>query len=437
MNTKMFKPMIGAALLASPLFSGCDQQQKAAPPATPEVAVVTVQPEKVVLTTELPGRTSGYMVSEIRPQVSGLILKRLFTEGADVKAGQTLYQIDPAPFQAALDSATANLTATQKAADRARAALAASVANVARQQATLALAKTNRQRFEDLFAEKAVAASERDQAATDMDVAQATLRAAEAQVESDRAAIAAAEAAVKQAEAAVQTSQINLGYTKITAPISGRIGRSSVTEGATVTAYQPLALATIQQLDPIYVDVPQSTVALNRLKRSLEAGRLHRNGSDQQAVKLMQEDGTAYSEKGTLKFRDVTVDPTTGSVILRIEVPNPQGFLLPGMFIRAIVEEGVNEHAILAPQQAVSRDFKGNPNALVVDAENKVQQRSLVTDRAIGDKWLITSGLAQGDRVIVEGLQKVRPGATVKVVESAGTIAAKTVPATQPVTKSN
>ena len=395
---------------------GCERRHEPPPPPVPEVATVTVQPQQVVLTTELPGRTSAYLVAEIRPQVSGLIQKRLFTEGSDVKAGQVLYQIDPAPFQAALDNAAANLAAMQKNADRARAALEASIAGVTRQRATLELARTNRERFEEAFKDRAVSASQRDQAVTEAEVAEATLQAAEAQVESDRKAIAAAEAAIQQAEAALETARINLGYTKITAPISGRIGRSSVTEGALVTAYQPMALATIQQLDPIYVDVPQSTTELLRLKRRLEDGRLNQDGTNQNKVSLILEDGTAYPLEGTLQFRDVTVDPTTGSVILRIVFPNPNGVLLPGMFVRAVVKEGVNEQAILIPQQAVSRDPKGNPIALIVDAEGKVQQRMLTLDRAIGDQWLVSSGLAPGDRVIVEGMQKVRPGAAVKEV---------------------
>ncbi len=416
MNRQILKTCVAAALSACLFLTGCQRQQAAGPPPDPEVAVVTVQPQRVVLTTELPGRTSSYRVADIKPQVSGLIQNRLFTEGSDVKAGQVLYQIDPAPFQAACESAEANLLATQKAADRARAALNASVAGVARQGATVALAKLNRDRLVNLHKKQSVATKDRDQAVTDADVAEAALRAAEAQVESDKAAVATAEAAIKQAQAALKTARINLGYTKITAPISGRIGRSSVTEGAIVTAYQPTPLATIQELDPIYVDVPQSTVELNRLRRNLKTGRLHSNGSDMKTVKLVLEDGTAYPQEGTLKFRDVTVDPTTGSVILRIVVPNPQGILLPGMFIRAIIEEGVDERAFLVPQQAVSRDSKGNPNTLIVDAEGKVQLRKIQTDRAIGDAWLVSSGLTQGDRVIVEGVQKVRPGATVKVI---------------------
>ena len=435
MNQRIWPSLVATALLVSPLVTGCDRQQQAPPPPVPEVVVATIEPQRVVLTTELPGRTTSYRVSEIRPQVSGLIQKRLFTEGSDVKLGDVLYQIDPASFQATYDSALANLDAVKKAADRARAALNASNAGVTRQQATLALAKTNGQRFEDLFKDKAVSAAERDEAVTAVDVAEATLRSVEAQVQSDQAAIAAAEAAIKQAQAAAETARINLGYTRITAPIAGRIGRSMVTEGAAVTAYQPMALATIQVLDPIYVDVPQSTAELNRLKRTMASGSLHRDAADQKKVKLILEDGTAYSREGTLQFRDVTVDPTTASVILRIEVPNPDGVLLPGMFVRAIIEEGIDEQAILVPQQAVTRNPKGDPMTLIVDAEGKVQQRQLAADRAMGDKWLITSGLAKGDRVIVEGLQKVRPGASVKVVAPAATKPAKVEQDAQPATK--
>lgn len=414
MVRRMVKALVMATLLASPFFAGCQGEQASPPPPAPEVAVVTVQPQSVVLTTELPGRTSACRVAEIRPQVSGLIQKRLFTEGSDVNAGEVLYQIDPAPFQAALDNADASLLAARQAAERARATLAVTIANLKRHEATLTLAKTNLQRYENLLKTHAVSAMQRDQAATDVDVAEATLRAAEAQVECDRQAVGAAEASIQQAEAALETSRINLAYTKITAPISGRIGRSNVTEGAIVTAYQPVALATIQELDPIYVDVPQSTVELNRLKRSLANGRLKDNGTDR--VKIVLEDGTAYPLEGSLKFCDVTVDPTTGSVVMRIVVPNPGAILLPGMFVRATIEEGVNDQAILIPQQAVSRDPKGNPVALVVDTEGNAQQRRLSTDRALGNQWLVSSGLVEGDRVVVEGVQRVRPGAAVKVV---------------------
>lgn len=415
-----------AALSSLCLLSGCGNPQgmpggapggpMGGPPPTPQVSVITVAQQSVTLSTELPGRTSGYLVSEIRPQVSGLIQKRLFTEGADVKEGDILYQIDPAPFQAAYDSAVANLDAAKKTAEKAKAAIGASQANIERQKATVALAKTDLGRAEELLKDKAVSTSDRDHAATNVDVAVATLRATEAQLDSDKAGIAAAEAAVAQAKAAVESAKINLGYTKIVAPISGRVGRSTVTDGAIVTAYQPIALATVQALDPIYVDVTQSTTEVARLRERIAKGHLQDSGTEQKKVKLLLEDGTPYPLEGTLGFRDVTVDPSTGSVILRITVDNPNGVLLPGMFIRAVIEEGVVDKAILVPQQAVSRDPKGTPLAMVVGAESKVEPRPLVVERAIGDQWLVTSGLAVGDQVIVEGLQKARPGSVVKAV---------------------
>jgi membrane fusion protein (multidrug efflux system) len=397
------------------IISGCGSKQAAPPPAIPEVAIVTVNPERVVLTTELPGRTSAYLVAEIRPQVNGIVQERLFNEGSDVKAGSVLYQIDLAPFQAAYDNAAANLAVTRKAADRARAAVEASIAGVARQRATLDLARTNRWRFEELFKSRAVSTSQRDQAVTEAEVAQAALRVAEAQVKSDQEAVAAAEAAIQQAEAALGTARINLGYTRIKAPISGRIGKSDVTVGALVTAHQGSPLAVVQQLDPIYVDATQSSATLLRLKRNIASGLLKGNGPNQTRVKLLLEDGTPYPLEGSVKFSDVTVDPSSGSFILRMVFPNPKQILLPGMYVRAIVQEGEVDHAILVPQQGVSRDPKGNPVALIVDGEGKVQQRMITVDRAIGDKWLITDGLKPGDRLIVEGMQKVRPGASVKV----------------------
>jgi len=290
------------------------------------------------------------------------------------------------------------------------------MAGVTRQQAALELAKLNRDRLNEAVKVKAVSASERDQAVTKAKVAEAALQSAEAQLESDRKAIAVADAGVQQAKATMQTARINLGYTRVTAPISGRIGKSSVTDGALVTAYQPRVLATIQQLDPIYVDVPQSTTELRHLQKRLKDGRLRHNGADQSKVKLILEEGMTYPHKGILQFQDVTVDPTTGSVILRIVFPNPQGILLPGMFVRTIVTEGINDRAILVPQQGVARNPKGEPIAMIVDADNKVQQRLLTLDRAIGNKWLVSSGLNSGDRLIVEGLQKVRPGSSVKVI---------------------
>jgi len=384
--------------LAGGLFlGGCEERKQAAPPPVPEVAVVTVQPQRVELTTELPGRTAAYLVAEIRPQVSGLIQKRLFKEGSDVKGGQILYQIDPAPFQATLDNA--------------RAALGKAEANRPAIQLRM-------QRYKELLADKAVSQQDYDDAA---------------------AALKQAEAEVELWKAAVETARISLGYTRVTAPISGRIGRSSVTDGALVTAHQPVALATIQQLDPIYADVPQSTSELLRLRRRLEEGQLDQNGRNQQKVKLILQDDEVYPLEGTLQFRDITVDPTTGSVILRIVFPNPDGVLLPGMFVRAVVREGINEQAILIPQQTVSRDPKGNPSVLVVDGEGKVQQRPLRLDRAIGDQWLVASGLAAGERVILEGMQKARPGSSVKVVSSDAGRKEAAAPdtASQPAAKSN
>ena len=431
-------------LVVGLITSGCGSQHAAVPPPVPEVAIVTVSPERTVLTTELPGRTSAYLVAEVRPQVNGIIQKRLFEEGSDVRAGKVLYQIDPAPFQAAYDNAVANLSGMRRAAERARAAVEASIANVARQRATLELARTNRWRYEELFKRNVVAALQRDQAVTDAEVAETTLQANEAQVKNDREAVAVAEAAAQQAEAAKETARINLGWTQVVAPITGRTGKSNVTVGALATApmgtsQQPLPLTTIQQLDPIYVDVLQSTTDLLRLQRRVEDGHLHNGGKDQSKVRLILEDGTMYPLEGTLQFRDVTVDPTTGSFTLRVIVPNPKGLLLPGMFLRAVVQEGINNEAILIPQQAVSRNPRGDPFTLIVDGEGKVAQRMLTLDRAIGDRWLVASGLAPGERVIVEGSQKVRPGAAVKAVpfQAAATSGAAPKETAQPAPKSN
>jgi membrane fusion protein (multidrug efflux system) len=358
------------------ILSGCGQQTTSGPPkgGPPEVAVVVVQPERVAITTELPGRTSAYLVAEVRPQVGGIIQKRLFNEGGNVKAGSVLYQIDPATYQAAYASAKAAL---------------------ARAEANFTTTRLRAERYKELVAIKAVSQQ-------DYDDITAVLKQSEADIETGKAA--------------VETARINLAYTRVTAPISGRIGKSSVTAGALVTASQGSALATIQQLDPVYVDVTQSSANLLRLQQSMASGKLKRNGAGQAKVKLILEDDTKYPLEGTIQFRDVTVDQTTGSVILRVVFPNPKSVLLPGMFVRAVVEEGVNQKALLVLQQAVSLDPKGNPVALIADAEGKVQQRSLVLDRAIGDRWLVSSGLAPGDRVIVEGVQKAKPGASVKVV---------------------
>ncbi len=277
--------------------------------------------------------------------------------------------------------------------DSAKAALAKSEAN-------LPAIRSKAERYRALLTEKAV--SQQD-------------------YEDREAALKQAEADIEYWKAAVETARINLGYTRVTAPIAGRIGKSNVTDGALVTAYQPLVLATIQQLDPVYVDVSQSTTELLRLKRRLEEGRLNQNGNNHKKVRLILEDGTTYSLEGILQFRDVTVDPTTGSVVLRVVIPNPEGALLPGMFVRAAVKEGTSEEAILVPQQAVSRDPKGNPIALIVDDEGKIRQRRLTLDRAVGNKWLVSSGLAFGDCMVIEGLQKIRPGVSVKIISPDGT----------------
>ncbi len=360
------------------MLTACSRDS--APPlaTTPEVATVTVTKQSVTLTTALPGRTAPYRIAEIRPQVNGLILKRLFIEGSDVQEGQALYQIDPAPFQAALDNAKAAL---------------------GRAEASLPAVRSRVNRYRQALAEKAVSQQ-------DFDDAEATLNQTEADIQYYRAM--------------VETARINLGYARVLSPISGRIGASTVTDGAIVTAYQPVALATIQQLDPIYVDVTQSSTELLRLQHRLQAGQLSQDSKNGNEVELLLGDGTKYPLRGKLQFRDVSVEPSTASVVLRMVFPNPDGVLLPGMFVRAVVTEGVNEEAILIPQQTVSRDPKGNPYALVVDAEGKVEQRKLSLDRAIGDQWLVNSGLAPGDHLIAEGMQKVRVGVAVKEVPFAG-----------------
>jgi membrane fusion protein (multidrug efflux system) len=366
---------LGVILLNGLWLIGCDRKIEAQQaPKVPEVAIVAIQPQRIELTTELPGRTSAYRIAEIRPQVNGIIQKRLFQEGSDVKAGQLLYQIDPAQFQVSYDSAKASL---------------------GKAQANLPSIKLRVERYKEVLVDKAVSQQEYDDAAAVMEQARAD---------------------IEYWKAAVEAARINLGYTRVTAPISGRIGRSTVTDGALVTAYQPMALATIQQLDPIYVDVTQSSAELLRLKRNFDTGKLSANEGNGRKVRLVLEDGTPYPMEGKLQFRDVTVDPTTGSYTLRIVVPNPENLLLPGMFVRAVVQEGVAEQAILAPQQGVSRTPKGDPIALVVDESGTVQQRMLTLNRAIGDKWLISSGLSAGERVIVEGMLNVRPGVVVKAV---------------------
>ncbi len=398
-----YKSLVAAGLVfAELLLSGCESNV-APPPAGPvDVATVTLHPERIVLTTDLPGRTSAYLVAEIRPQVNGLLQKRLFEEGANIKQGDLLYQIDPIPYQAAYDQAKAALVTAE-------ANVGTAEANVVMAEANLPAIRSRAERLKGLVAIRAVGQQ-------DYDDANAALRQAEANLEVRRTAVEASRAAVEVGRTAVESARINLSYTPIKAPISGRIGRSNITVGAMVTAYQPTPLAVIQQLDPIFVDVTQASADLLRFRRKLESGSLT-SDSSRRKVQLLLEDGTHYPLSGTLQFQDVTVDSTTGSVTLRIVFANPKQVLLPGMFVRAVVEEGADEQALLIPQQGVSRDPKGNPIALVVNAAGKVEQRAIVLDRAIGDKWLVTQGLAPGDRLIVEGIEKVRPGAAVKAVD--------------------
>jgi membrane fusion protein (multidrug efflux system) len=397
MNPKSFLAKVLPVMwvLASIAFvSGCPNghtEPKAAAPSAPEVAVVVVEQRDVELSTELPGRTAVYRLAEIRPQVNGMIIKRMFDEGTDVKAGQLLYQIDPAPFQVALDSAKASL---------------------GRAQANLPAVRSKAERTRELLTGKVVSQQTYDDAL-------ATLK----QVEAD----------IVYWQTAVEAARINLGYTRITAPFAGRIGRTTVRYGSLVTAYQPTALTVLQQLNPIYVDVTQSSAELLRLRRSLESGELSADRGSRK-VRLILEDGTPYGLEGVLKFSDVTVDPATGSLTVRIEVPNPDQLLLPGMFVRAEVQEGIANQAILVPQQGVSRNPKGDPIALVVNNEEKAEQRKLTLDRAIGNQWLVRAGLSAGDRLIVEGQINVRPGTVVKVrpAQSAGapdaTMTAKSAP---------
>jgi membrane fusion protein, multidrug efflux system len=359
-------------------LAGCGSQEgganAAATPALPKVRIFEVAAKPVSLYTQLPGRTSPYLIAEVRPQVNGIIKARQFQEGGDVKAGTSLYQIDASTYQAEYASAKAML---EKA------------------EANRTSAKIRNDRFQELAKLNAVSQQERDDAF---------------------AALKQAEADVASAKAAVQSAQINLSYTKVTAPISGRIGRSSITPGALVQQGQANAMATIQQLDPIYVDLTQSTSELLQLKRDLESGVLKSAGKDAAKVTLKLEDGSSYAQEGKLQFSDVTVDQNTGTVTLRAVFPNPKLQLLPGMYVRASLEEGIRENGILVPQKGIMRDATGAPSAFVIGQDNKVEKRSVETARAIGDQWLIAEGLQAGDRLIVEGIQKVRAGQEVEVL---------------------
>ena len=382
--------LAAVVLTAGLMISGCGKPAASARPpmGPPEVGVVVVQPQRVALTTELSGRTSAFLVAEVRPQVGGIIQKRLFTEGSDVRAGEVLYQIDPAGYQAAHASARAAL---------------------GKAEAGLTPVRLKAERFKQLVAINAVSKQDFDEAA---------------------AAVKSAEAEVEAAKANLETARINLAYTRVTAPIAGRIGRSAVTTGSLVTASQQMPLATIQKLDTVYVDVTQSSAEMLRMKQALASGQLKSGGASQAKVKLILEDGSLYPLDGVLKFSDVTVDESTGSVTLRTVFPNPKQLLLPGMYVRAVLQEGVSEQAIVVPQQAVSRDPAGNATAMVVGAGDKVEPRILKTARAIDDKWLVSEGLQAGDRLIVEGLQKAKPGSEVKVVAAGSKPAAPAAPGT-------
>ena len=379
---KLGPATLALALAAAPAAAlvACGKDKPAAPPPAPQgpaqVGVVTVTAQPVTLVKELPGRTSALRVAEVRARVNGIVQKRLFAEGADVKQGQPLFVIDPAPYQAALDSAQAQ---------------------VARAEASVASAQSLADRYATLIQSNAISRQEYEDASSRLKIAQAD--------------VAAARAAVKAAK-------INLDYTSVASPIAGRIGRAEVTEGAYVQQAAATLMATVQQLDRIYVDVTVSSAEHARMRRAIEAGELQTT-EGQARVALVLEDGRVYAEPGALQFADVSVDPTTGSISLRAIFPNPRGELLPGMFVRARIEEGTSPKAILIAQKAVSRDQAGRPTALVVGKDRKAELRQLVTDRSIGDAWLVTSGLAVGDQVIVEGLQRVRPGAEVNPVPAA------------------
>ena len=389
-QSKTTRLLAATLLVTAGLTAACGKKQPPMPQqGPPEVSVVTIQPQRVTLTTELSGRTAPFMIAEVRPQVGGIVKKRLFTEGSDVTAGQVLYQIDPSSYEAALASAKANQ---------------------ARAEATLTTIRLKAGRYQELVQIKAVSQQDNDDA---------------------QAGLKQAEAELAAARAAVQTASINLAYTKVTAPISGRIGRSAVTDGALVTASQPTALATIQQLSPMYVDVTQSSAELLKLKQNLANGLFKKGAANQAQVKLLLEDGTPYPQTGTLKFSEVTVDQSTGSITLRALFPNPQQLLLPGMFVRAVVQEGVNEQAILAPQRGVTRTPQGAAVAMVVGAEEKVEPRPITVVRTVGDSWLVAEGLKPGDRVIVEGIQRARPGTPVKAVPFGAAPAAQQPAATQ------
>jgi membrane fusion protein (multidrug efflux system) len=375
MSTKLFaKSLVTAAVLLSLIIllvlSGCSAGDPAPVTVTPKVSVITVQPQSQALTTELAGRTQAFMVAEIRPQVGGIVQQRLFVEGADVKAGQALYQLDAAPYKASLAEAQAT---------------------VAKARATLKSAQATAKRNAQLAKIDAISQQDNEDA---------------------QASLLTAEAELQVAQAGMDTARINLAYTRISSPVGGRIETSTVTPGALVVANQDSALTTVQQLDPIYVDVTQSTTELLRLKRDLASGALQGSGEGEARISLKLDDGSLYNHEGRLKFSGVSVNQGTGTVTLRAEFENPDHLLLPGMYVRAVLEQARNDQAILIPQQAVSRSASGVTSVLLV-VNGKVEQRVLTIDRAVGNQWWVTAGLQAGDQVIVEGGQKVRVGATV------------------------
>lgn len=367
--------LLGASWLVS--CNGGDPAAQQQAPGPMPVTVVTLRAAPVTLTRELPGRTRAFLVAEVRPQVNGIIKRRLFEEGGPVKAGQGLYQLEDATYRADHASAEAALQHAR---------------------ATLASASQEAKRTAELMQKGAASQQENERTIT---------------------AFRQAEAQVKVAEAALQRATVMLGYARIASPISGQIGMSSVTQGALVTANQPTALALVQQLDPLYVDLTQSSGELLQLRRELAAGSLERNEGT--PVTLLLEDGTVYPHQGQLTFADVTVDPGTGSVALRVVVPNPERMLLPGMYVRARLERGIRQDGLLVPQQGITRDPKGNATAMVVGKDGKVEVREVKTQGTVGDQWLVDSGLVAGDRVIVEGLQKIGPGAPVQATEAGAT----------------
>lgn len=368
---------------------GGEQPQQGGPG---QVTVVTLKPETVTLTRELAGRANGYQVAEVRPQVSGIVAKRLFTEGSVVKAGDPLYQLDDAAYRAQANSARAQLARAEASANAAR--LAA-------------------RRSSELVKSRVISVQDDENA---------------------QAAWKQAEADVLAARASLDAANVTLGYARITAPISGQIGKSSVTQGALVSAGQAEPLATINQLDPIYIDVTQSSAELLQLRRELAAGRLE--GASELPVDIVLEDGSTFAHKGKLEFSEVSVDPATGSYLMRVRVDNPDQVLMPGMFVRAVLGSGVRPNALLVPMQGIARDPKGDTSAMVVDAEGKVAVRPVKVSRTIGDKWLVEDGLKAGDKVIVEGLQKIGPGMPVQAAEK-GAEAAKpaAAPAAAPADK--